>query len=67
MKTGLISFREFHTVNGPFMSKCNVRTDTVYLIYFFQMHTFICVFMHVSLRSWDLLHVTLAIMRVQSI
>lgn len=49
MKTGLISFREFHTVNGPFMSKCNVRTDTVYLctIFFSNAYIYLCIYARV--------------------
>lgn len=31
MKTGMISFRECHTVNGPFTLQFNMCTDTLFL------------------------------------
>lgn len=67
MKTGMISFRECHAVNGPFTSELNVCTDTIFLRHCVHMRTFVCAFVYASLCSLVLLHVTLDVMCVQSI
>lgn len=56
MKTGMISFSDCHTVNGPFMSPFNM-----FFCSFFHKHTICCAFTSsVSIHGFvalDIMHV----------
>lgn len=64
MKTGMISFGECQTVNGPITSELYVRA---YAVFLHNNLTFAFTLVSVALRSWVLLRVTLDVRRLPSV